>query len=433
MGKQKTVIEQVNKEVTAMVTEQVKYCILTYGRNKMKQPVQRIVKWLIEKPDERVTIVSPEQKPANRVAELLMAVGIESKIIDSTDNLVEQSAFLLTIPSLFERLEDLSLIAEYVFKKYEKDYPVESIVIHPSHLQTWYYLCLNYVSPTGLTTPLLNEEEFIGYLRKALDATLFRKSANELVQYKYSLEETEYTKSAFRPFTLLKSDFVRSRPAVHSEHRSIKVFGIELGPSDFAPVKDAETGETLFYPANIRSVTTAEYKLFLAESGLTKRDLEAQEFIGINSLQSRMIKIGAKCIPSMAEVKVTLIKDIYDFSTESITKLVEMTSYSTKKSVLRFSQDFRSINVNGQIYEATPKQASVLSLLFDNYEAETPAVAQGTIIEEIYSDTTHNSLRKAFGNNALYDLLIESGKRRGTVRFKKFSKIEVVNWKKSLE
>lgn len=102
-------------------------------------------------------------------------------------------------------------------------------------------------------------------------------------------------------------------------------------------------------------------------------------------------------------------------------------------NVLKFSQDFRSFNLDGQKFETTPMQASVCELLYIQWEAGTPTVAQGTVLQLIYYDSSHKSLKKAFGDDAIYDLLMESGERKGTVRFKEFSKIEVVNQKKSLE
>ena len=132
-------------------------------------------------------------------------------------------------------------------------------------------------------------------------------------------------------------------------------------------------------------------------------------------------------------MKIFPIRDIYTLSEKALSALAVLNPYGTKRNVLTFSQDFRSINIDGQVPEATPRQASVLSLIFDHWEAKTPAVAQGTVIQEIYPESKHKSLRKAFGNDALYDLLIESGKSKGTVRFKRFSKIEVVNRNKSLE
>ena len=165
---------------------------------------------------------------------------------------------------------------------------------------------------------------------------------------------------------------------------------------------------------------------FGVEDGLSqfeKREKARQE-LGLPMDEEIEAMVGTSS--NEESVKTTSSKTLNESETAGDPK----ESYS---NMLNFSQDFRSFYINSQESEATPKQASVLSLIFDNWEAKTPAVAQGTVIQEVYPESNYKSLRKAFGNDTLYDLLIESGKSKGTVRFKKFSKIEVVNRNKSLE
>lgn len=192
------------REGNESVSEHIRNYLITLGLNKMAEPVRLLTKWLSDQPSESVTVVSSERLTAERAAKLLSEVGVESKVIDPKNRLSDAAAHLLTIPRLCERLEDLPLITEVVIAENLKNYSREIEGIHPSHIPVLYFLCHKYKSNAGLHTPLLTEDRYAGFLRKALDENLFNKTANEMVPYSFQDGESGDTKDALRPFALLE-------------------------------------------------------------------------------------------------------------------------------------------------------------------------------------------------------------------------------------
>ena len=293
------------------VSGHIRNYLITLGLNKMAEPVRLLTKWLTDQPSEPVTVVSSERLTAERAAKLLSEVGVESKVIDPRNRLSDVAACLLTIPPLCERLEDLPLLSEFFIAEYLEINEREDRGIHSSHLPVLYFLCHKYNSPTGLTTPLLAEDEYVGYLRKALRENLFIRNAKEVVQYSYQFGDNEKRK-AFRPFTLLEEYYVEFYPDRLPNASQYQKEDNEIASYPIAPIIDLDTGRKLPYQAHVWSVATSEYRRFLADYKLLQNDSNALKLIGIDGLQSRMIKIGAKCIPQLAKLKIKPISNISD-------------------------------------------------------------------------------------------------------------------------
>lgn len=77
------------------------------------------------------------------------------------------------------------------------------------------------------------------------------------------------------------------------------------------------------------SVASTEYRLF-AEANLSKKDCNGRKLVAIDSLQQGMIKIGAKCIPYLAKLKISPIQNIYTLYVESKKALAKLIPSSTK-------------------------------------------------------------------------------------------------------
>jgi len=291
------------------VSELIKNHLITLGLNKMAEPVRLLTKWLTDQPSERVTVVSSERLTAERAAKLLSEVGVESKVIDPKNRLSDEAAFVLTIPPLCERLEDLPLLSEYFIAEYLEINEREDRGIHSSHLPVLFFMCYKYNSPTGLITPLLAEDEYVGYLRKALRENLFIRNAKEVVQYSYQLGENEKRK-AFRPFTLLRSNYIEFYPDRLPNASLYQKEDNEIASYPIAPIIDPDTGRKLPYQAHVWSVASAEFRHFLDNSGIPKIDRNVLKLVGIDSLQSRMIDNGVKCIPQLAKLKIKPISNI---------------------------------------------------------------------------------------------------------------------------
>jgi len=130
---------------------------------------------------------------------------------------------------------------------------------------------------------------------------------------------------------------------------------------------------------------------------------------------------------SIAELKRTPASEA-PMKSEKARELVKSIS-----NALIFGPDFRFISVSGRPFESTPKQASVLEFFYNNWQQGILYLAQGTVLQEVYGESSHSSLKEAFDNDNLYDLIFKSGNRKGMVGFKEFAKIVAVNWIEALE
>lgn len=85
----------------------------------------------------------------------------------------------------------------------------------------------------------------------------------------------------------------------------------------------------------------------------------------------------------------------------------------------RHSPDFRSITLpDDRQLSLTERQAEVISRLYENLENGTPELSQSFLVEEVYPGVSEKRLRRLFNDNEVYDLLIESGSKRGLVRLR---------------
>lgn len=79
----------------------------------------------------------------------------------------------------------------------------------------------------------------------------------------------------------------------------------------------------------------------------------------------------------------------------------------------RHSPDFRSVRLpGGRSLTLTERQSEVVGILFDVFVNGTPELSQAYLIEEAYPGVSETRLKRLFGNNDLYDLLIEAGSNK---------------------
>lgn len=85
----------------------------------------------------------------------------------------------------------------------------------------------------------------------------------------------------------------------------------------------------------------------------------------------------------------------------------------------RYSLDFRSLHLpTGRLLTLTERQAQVIETLFLSLANDTPELSQAFIIEEVYPGVSEKRLKRLFDDNELYELLIESGSKRGLVKLR---------------
>ncbi len=81
----------------------------------------------------------------------------------------------------------------------------------------------------------------------------------------------------------------------------------------------------------------------------------------------------------------------------------------------RYSPDFRSAAFNHLSYSFTPMQAKVIEYLWHAHHNATPEVSQELILEDaVY--TTQTRLRDVFKNHPAWNVLVVSGRTKGTFR-----------------
>jgi hypothetical protein len=78
------------------------------------------------------------------------------------------------------------------------------------------------------------------------------------------------------------------------------------------------------------------------------------------------------------------------------------------------SSDYRSINFNGQRYELTQKQATIIQILHKALAEGTPSIGKAQLLEETQAETAR--MPDLFKNSPLWKTLIVGGERRGTYR-----------------
>ncbi|RKX17451.1 MAG: hypothetical protein DRP35_10895, partial [Candidatus Zixiibacteriota bacterium] len=116
-----------------------------------------------------------------------------------------------------------------------------------------------------------------------------------------------------------------------------------------------------------------------------------------------------------------------DFDLEEIEKSDKISHFNDQKnkffnkkiSEIKCSYDFRSVCLpSGEKLSLTPKQASVLQILYNAMLNETSELSQGTIIQEVYGDVKTNRLKKLFNNNRIWDKLFENGSTKGSFKLR---------------
>ena len=81
--------------------------------------------------------------------------------------------------------------------------------------------------------------------------------------------------------------------------------------------------------AHIRSISSEEFRSFLENSKLSKKDKGAQKLLNLESLQLSMIKCGPKCIPQLPRLKATQISDIFNSRKNALDALSSMLDSAT--------------------------------------------------------------------------------------------------------
>lgn len=87
-----------------------------------------------------------------------------------------------------------------------------------------------------------------------------------------------------------------------------------------------------------------------------------------------------------------------------------------------YSEDYRTINLNGVKYYPTSKQAEIIAILHENYLQNTPDISVSTIISLLddSSSTKYKKLKEFFNSdsesNRIYKEVIAKGHRKDTFK-----------------
>ncbi len=113
--------------------------------------------------------------------------------------------------------------------------------------------------------------------------------------------------------------------------------------------------------------------------------------------------------------------DLVDVGIEDSCAIENPIQYDTEGSSpnFRIGLGFSSFFIEGKgSFSLTPRQSDVLRILYEGYLDKTYDIHQSIIIQEVYGEVSETSLKKLFGYNTVWDLLIEPGKRKGQFRLK---------------
>lgn len=371
-----------SNKTTDNSSELIKYALLTYGSGKMVEPVKILEKWLAHPPDELVTIACTENLPSMRVSKLLSTVDVKSKVVNSIAKLSEVPAYVLTLPSLCERIEDLPLITELVLTEHLKIYPIDFPGIHSTLLPVFYYLCHEYYSPNGITTPILTEDKYVGFLRKVISEKIFDKTVFQQVELDSRTDRIKTIQSGFRPFMLLEDKFI-DLPSTSTFDHSSRAFRINETDKE----KSFRGDPRFFIPcAHIRSLSSEEFTHFLENSRLSKKDREGNKLIKLDDLQTRMINVGQKCITYREKMKITPIPNIHALFSEMLRLLAKSKTMDTTKvekpGLMRFFESDSSIVYNEKKYTLrSGPYYDAVKIIAQQMLAGNPSVGKDFIFE----------------------------------------------------
>ena len=410
MARQKPNSSIDERERNEILSGHIRSHLITFGLNRMEEVVQVLAKWLVNKPSEQVTVVSSERLPAERVVQLFSIFGVETRAIRSKPKLSQMSAYVLTLPPLCERLEDLPLITEFIIAEHQNIYSGGFPGIHPSYLPVLYYLCHEYYSPNGLTTPLLTEDKFVGFLRKAIIEKIIARTVFERVQFQCQLNDFEETKSGLRSFTLLEDEFIGLPPNSTFENSRHSWINGETD-TEISIRSDPRTGRMMGACAHVRSISSEEFTFFLKNSNLSKKDQSTQRLIKLNSLQSNMIRCGSKCIPLLSRLKATPISDIFNMRKKALDTLSRMigsaaTSPNFDDKKFRIFDDDNSVRYQGIKYCLPEKHYIAVKHIAEQKKRGNLTLNKRSVYEFCFGDYDHvpksirrKSVRKWFSDN----------------------------------
>jgi hypothetical protein len=80
----------------------------------------------------------------------------------------------------------------------------------------------------------------------------------------------------------------------------------------------------------------------------------------------------------------------------------------------RHSPDFRSVNLDGQEYSLTGRQAQAVEFLHEMHHNRTPEVSQSLILERL--ESKYADLRYVFKNSPAWGTLVVPGRTKGSFR-----------------
>jgi hypothetical protein len=90
-------------------------------------------------------------------------------------------------------------------------------------------------------------------------------------------------------------------------------------------------------------------------------------------------------------------------------------SMPTNGEEFTHSDDYRSVNVRGQNFTLTSRQAQVIQILDENRRNGLPEVGKDYLLEKL--ETRSSRLRDSFKSNLLaWKVLVKQGTKKGTVR-----------------
>ncbi|MFH1374386.1 MAG: hypothetical protein ABII79_11375 [bacterium] len=280
----------------------------------MQKPVTLLEKWLIEKPDDAITIICSEREPHELLGKLLDSIDVPYKTLDSTTQLPNTTKYRLEIPPLHDRLEDLPLITESTLRTHIENHEVEATKLPLLYLAAFFFLCWKYESPLKLTTPILTYDKLVSYLQGFLDSGRHLDPPFKLALLDFNDEGESKRNQALQPFTALHDEIVTVLLSdVPEEDAGFCVHeDNELQASLIAPETDRETGGSINeHRMHLWAAVSGEFRHIIMDkhTGLSKRQLSRK--IQLDDIQRQMIRVGSKFAPTTENIKIEPIPQIH--------------------------------------------------------------------------------------------------------------------------
>lgn len=387
---------------------------LTFGVGKMQKPMKLLAKWLVEQPNEPVSIICSDEFTAHLAKRISSCFSAGANVLSLSDQPAPPSPYRVHLPPLQDRPEDLPLVTQYVVDQHMKaqaelppDLTAEDFVS---------LACLTVRTPWCelLDLQKLDLDEYVGYVTEVL------YNWQDIIGIERPLIEELAIDSEFK----MEIPVPRILSKLTGQNRSVSL----------SQLVKSEWFDNL-YKSSFRESHSGTYPGYL-EFGkdifpVVEVPMNALVSISCNSIQDSFSPFEESGSGSLQERFLNVLSHFFGIDISECLPIGpdelgrmpnspgETLSHDLSEGEIRFSPDFRSVRLpNGHRYTLTERQSQVVSLLHDNLKQGTPELSQAFVIEEVFGSVKENRLNRLFGDSKMYDRLVETGSKKGLVKLR---------------